>query len=136
MKNLLAALIVVACICITSSAMASAGHQCMEMRYTWYGYSEGITYMKLYADGYFQDAEGGWGYWKQFGTAVGLQYYNGCMPLYSGTKKQGFYECTDGSNPISGPNVYMIKKSKNCGSVDAIVYDQSGADGPTAFSPK
>lgn len=137
MKKLLAALILVACIFFASSAMASSGHQCVQISFKWSYMSDfGITYAKLYDNGSFQEAGGGYGYWEQFGTSIMLQAQNGCMPLYSGTKKQGFMQCTDGSGP-AGPNYYIIKKSKNCAGVgDAIVGEPAETDGPNFASPE
>ena len=139
MKKLLAALAVLALISIASSAMASSGHQCVQLTYKWNDISDyGITYAKLYDDGYSTLLAAAMGT-GEIRNRHQLQFMNtvhGCMPLYSGSKKQGFYECTDGTSPISGPNYYIIKKSKNCASVDAIADEPAEADGPKRFSPE
>lgn len=139
MKKLLAALTLMACICITSSAMASSGHQCVQISFKWNYMSDyAIAYAKLYDNGTVQTSDGGYGYWEQFGTAIMMQFTNAdtCMPIYSGSKKQGFMECTVSSGPTS-PNYYLIKKSKNCAGVgDAIVGEEVEADGPKSYSPE
>ncbi len=136
MKKLLAGLIVVACIFITSSAMA-AGDKCIEWSYMWEGMTDyNMTYTWLYEDGSFLTAEGGHGTWEKFGGSFMLQYTDGCMPLYAGTKKQGFFKCTDGDSPSDEDNYYMIKgtNKKNCEAAMPIAGAPAEANGITGFS--
>ena len=88
---------------------------------TWYS-----TYVVLYSDYSFEASNGGYGDWYAAGSAFYLQYWDGCQELYSGSKKMGFFQCTDGSKPGKDnyPGCWSIRKSKGC-----IFLDKDANDG-------
>ncbi len=77
-----------------------------------------FTNLLLENNGTFLDLEGGGGYWGTFGASLFLQYEDGCLAFYGGTKKQGTKQCTDGNFPgdIYDPGCWLIKKTNfaNC----------------------
>ena len=123
--------------CMTSTT-SMAADKCILWGYLWtdtmtdYNY----TYTWLYENGSFATDEGAFGNWEKFGGAFKLQYTGGCQPLYAGTKKQGFFECTVGSGP-TGPNYYTIKgtNKKNCELITTTGIS-SVKEGPSGASPE
>jgi len=67
-------------------------------------------------EGNFLDQFGDSGVWEYYGSSMQLSYASdstNCYPMISGTKKQGFYKCTDGSwwGPYL-PGCWYLKKTK------------------------
>jgi hypothetical protein len=46
-------------------------------------------------NGWFNIQNGGYGYWETFNGAFKMQFFNGCKPIYTGSKVKGFFACTD-----------------------------------------
>lgn len=126
-----------ALLCCVSSAMA-AKDKCIMWGYKWDGMADyQYTYTWLYTDGSFETDEGFEGYWEKFGGSFLLQYTDGCEPLYAGTKKQGFFQCTDGTGE-EGTNYYIIKgaNKKLCEEAMPILSAPEAQDGPSGCSPE
>jgi len=124
--------------CFSSSGALALSDKCIVWGYKWWDQTDYIyTYTWLYSDGSFATDEGHSGNWEKFGGAFMLQYTDGCMPLYSGTKKQGYFECTSGSGP-TGPNYYTIKgtNKKNCEAAIPVEGVSSVKGGPSGASPE
>jgi hypothetical protein len=71
--------------------------------------------LAVHGDGTFDSLTGGgYGYWGGWGSSYFIQFENetGCEPMYSGTKKQGFMQCSDGSFPGDTPGCWYLKKTK------------------------
>ena len=69
----------------------------------------------LYDDGSFIDEYGDYGFIEIYGSSMHITYeaWSGsCWPFFAGTKKQGFYQCTDGS-AMFYPGCWYLKKTKS-----------------------
>jgi len=91
--------------------------ECYNFNYTLWDYYR----VALHIDGSFDDEFGDWGYWEYYGSSMHLSYWSDsteCYPMIAGTKKQGFYKCTDGYwwGP-EWPGCWYMKKVKlyECG---------------------
>ena len=121
--------------CLLTSTASTAKDKCIQLNYSWNGgTSYGDTYAWLYENGTFATDEGEFGTWEKFGGSFKLQYTVGCQPLYAGTKKQGFFECTNGTVAI-GSKLYMIKgtNKNNCALITTTGVS-SVKEGPSAAS--
>jgi|GEM_PF-804126 len=132
-KNILfvcATIMLVLCFSVTG-AMAGKKDKCIELCTTWDGDNEtDCSLVRLYADGWFEIIEGEMSYnegeWAEHGGSFAMQCQYDCAPLFAGTKKRGFFECTGGGEelvgtpnvpiPPEGFNTYEIKKvsKKRC----------------------
>jgi hypothetical protein len=122
--------------CLTSTA-SMASDKCIILGYKWGTSPDYVyTYGWLYENGAVVNDEGSVGTWEKFGGSFKIQYTDGCQPLYAGTKKQGFFECTSGSGP-TGPNYYTIKgtNKKNCELITTTGIT-SVKEGPSGASPE
>jgi hypothetical protein len=90
--------------------------ECTDLYYPAWNY----FFVAIHKDGSFDDQFGDWGYWEYFGSSMQLSYWSdstGCYPMIAGTKKQGFYKCTDGGwSGADWPGCWYMKKTKayNC----------------------
>lgn len=121
-----------------TSIPSMAADKCINWGYKWDGDTDYIyTYTWLFEDGTFATAEGNSGNWEKFGGSFMLQYTDGCQPLYAGTKRQGFFACTDGTG-AGGTNYYMIKgtNKKNCAAAMPILTPPASVkEGRSGCSP-
>ncbi len=87
------------------------------------------TFVLLYSDYTFDEANGGYGDWGTFGPSLYLQFWDKCQEFLSGTKKQGFVQCTDGSTPGGEvyPGCFVLRKSKACYFLDKEARDGKGS---------
>ena len=89
-------------------------------------------YVAVHKDGTFDDEYEDGGYWEYFGSAMHLSYWDdstGCYPAIAGTKKQGFYKCTDGGWwGADWPGCWYLKKTKlyNCGYYSPFELEEEG----------
>ena len=105
-----------------SNVTYAASNMCYRAYYNWYCIDDGnfnyrtwgpYALWVLYNDGTFESlTSGGYGYWGYWGASAVIQFESGCAPLYSGTKTQGFMQCTDGSSYGDFPGCYVLKKTK------------------------
>ncbi len=132
-KNMLlvcATVLLVLCFSVTG-AMAGKNNKCIELCTNWAGDNEtDCSLVMLYADGWFEVLDGdlyyNQGEWAEHGGSFSMQCQYDCAPLFAGTKKRGFFECTGGefavgSSPAApvppeGFNTYSVKKlnKKRC----------------------
>ncbi len=122
-KSLVFLTVVVFCFSLlTTFVVETNASTCYLLLHTWDCDADvstwNITTLLLNEDGSFDDSVEGGGYWGQFGSTLFLQYTTGCQPFYSGTKKLGTKQCTDGSAPGSefNPGCWLLKKTRivNC----------------------
>jgi hypothetical protein len=99
-------------------------------------------YVAIHKDGTFDDIFGDWGYWEYFGSSMHLSYWDdstGCYPAIAGTKKQGFYKCTDGDWwGADWPGCWYMKKAKlfNCGYYSPFEAEEEGESDSMESGPK
>ncbi len=88
------------------------------------------TFVLLFSDFTFVEASGGFGDWGTFGPSFYIQFWDGCQEFLSGTKKLGFFQCTDGTTPGGEiyPGCWQIKKSKACSMLDKEARDGKGSE--------
>ena len=94
---------------------------CYRLYYNWDCLYDGnFTYntwnyalLAVHNDGTFDSLiSGGYGYWGGVKSSYFIQFETGCEPMYGGTKKQGFMQCTDGSSMGDAPGCWYLKKTK------------------------
>jgi hypothetical protein len=90
-------------------------------------------FLAIHKDFTFDDEFNNWGFWEYYGSSMNISYMTEwtpgvlgygveCYPMFGGTKKQGFFYCTDGSYPVVDyydyyiPGCWYLKKTKlyNC----------------------
>lgn len=124
--------------CFSSTGVMALSDKCVELGFKWSDAADyDYVYAWVYADGAYASASGGVGTWEKFGGSFMMQYQTGCMPLYSGTKKQGYFQCTDGTGP-TGPNYYTIKgtNKKDCEAAFAPTGSPTAREGRSDNSPE
>ena len=118
-KVLVFLLAVVFCLSLSTmwSVTETNASGCYRLDYSWDCITWYSTLVYLYPDFTFQELYGGFGDWGMLDSkSTYLQFWDGCQELYAGTKKQGFFQCTDGSQPGKDyyPGCWYLKKSKDC----------------------
>lgn len=120
--------------CLSLSMMAvvtiTNAATCNELIFSWDCTTFSSTFVLINSDFTFDEANGGFGYWDFFGPSLFLQFQDGgpanCLAFFSGTKKQGNMQCTDGQFPgdVNTPGCYNLRKTNflNC-----VLFDKKGA---------
>ena len=120
-KGMVFSLVVICLSLLTVAFVTEAKAQtCYRLYFNWdypcFGYytTWDFVYVLVYPDFTFDTSSGGTGNWDIYGSSLFLQYWTGCEPLFAGTKKQGFMNCTDGSSPGADfdPGCWCLKKAK------------------------
>ena len=121
-KMVVAMLFILCVFSVTNIQEAAAADKCYTFYYSWgcviddnYDYKTwSYEYVKLKDDGTYTTTAGYYGRWNVWKGSMTLRQFNGCEKLVSGTKKQGFMQCTDGSNPLGtyAPGCWYMKKTK------------------------
>lgn len=121
-KIVMVTLCVLFVVSVVNMQEVGAADKCYMFYYNWgcipqdnYDYKTwDYLYYKLKDDGTFYIPEGFVGYWYTWKGNLFLRHVAGCQKMASGTKKQGYMTCTDGSGAMSNhyAGCWYLKKTK------------------------